>query len=320
MSNTPTDYLVERRMFVRRLSFWRAVAFGVAILAILALGYRFSGAGAGSHLTPHIARVTIEGLIVGDKATIKLLEDVGKSRASAVVLAIDSPGGTTAGSERLYDEIRRLAARKPVAAVVGNVAASGAYIAAMGADEIVAHGNSLVGSIGVLFQVPNVSNLLESIGVKYEEIKSSPLKAAPNPMTPTTEEAKQAIDKLVKDSYAWFKGLVQERRKLDDAQLAVVSDGRVFTGRQGLALKLVDRIGGEREAVAWLESEKGVARGLPVRDWKKKRTIETLGILGLARFGLESIGLDGASGLLARADALIETRKIDGLMSIWQVH
>lgn len=319
MSNTPTDYLVERRLISRKLSFWRAAAFAVAILAVLAVGYRVSG-GSPAHLTPHIARVAIEGVIVGDRATIKLLEEVGKSRAAAVVLAIDSPGGTTTGSEVLYGEIRRLAAKKPVAAVVGNVAASGAYIAALGADGIVAHGNSLVGSIGVLMQIPNISNLLATIGVKYEEVKSSPLKAAPNGLTPTTEEAKQAIDKLVEDSYAWFKGLVKERRRLTDGELAVVSDGRVFTGRQGVGLKLVDRLGGEREAVAWLEAEKGVAKGLPVRDWKKKRTLETLGILGLARIAADGLGLNQIAGLLARADAVREAGNLDGLLSIWQFH
>lgn len=101
MSTTPTDYLVERRVITRKLSFWRLAAFGVAILAVLVVGYRVGG-GATSNFSPHIARVAIEGLIVGDKATLDLLEEVGKSRAAAVVLAIDSPGGTTAGSERLY--------------------------------------------------------------------------------------------------------------------------------------------------------------------------------------------------------------------------
>ncbi len=316
MSTTPTDYLVERRVITRKLSFWRLAAFGVAILAVLVVGYRVGG-GATSNFSPHIARVAIEGLIVGDKATLDLLEEVGKSRAAAVVLAIDSPGGTTAGSERLYEEIRRLSAKKPVVAVVGNVAASGAYIAAMGADEIVAYGNSMVGSIGVLFQIPNVSTLLDRVGVKLEEIKSSPLKAAPNGLTPTSEEAKQAMDRLVKDSYAWFKDLVKERRKLSDADLAVVSDGRVFTGRQGLELKLVDKLGGEREAIAWLGSAKGVAKSLPVREWKKKRSLETLGLLGLARAVAVGLGLENVVYFLDKTAAVWEMPKLDGLLSVW---
>ena len=93
---------------------------------------------------------------------------------------IDSPGGTTAGSEQLHTALRRVAAAKPMVVVVDGLAASGGYIAAMSADHIVAQETSLVGSIGVLFQYPNVSDLLKTIGVKIEEIKSSPLKAAPN--------------------------------------------------------------------------------------------------------------------------------------------
>lgn len=186
----------------------------------------------------------------------------------------------------------------------------------MGADEIVAYGNSMVGSIGVLFQIPNVSTLLDRVGVKLEEIKSSPLKAAPNGLTPTSEEAKQAMDRLVKDSYAWFKDLVKERRKLSDADLAVVSDGRVFTGRQGLELKLVDKLGGEREAIAWLESAAS-PKACRCASWKKKRSLETLGLLGLARAVAVGLGLENVVYFLDKTAAVWEMPKLDGLLSVW---
>ena len=219
-----------------------------------------------------------------DKDTLKLIDDIGNSHASAVLLEIESPGGTTTGAERLYDALRRLAKKKPVVSVIGTVGASGGYIAALGADEIFAEGNSLIGSIGVLFQIPNVSKLLDKIGVQVESIKSSPLKAAPSGYEPTSEAAKQALNALVVDSYDWFKALVKERRQLSDAELATVSDGRVFTGRQGISLRLVDMIGGEREAIEWLEREKGIRKGLSVQDWKKGRSLERLGIFGAPTF------------------------------------
>ena len=122
---------------------------------------------------------------------------------------IDSPGGTTAGSEQLHGALRGVAAAKPLVVVVDGLAASGGYIAAMSADHIVAQETSLVGSIGVLFQYPNVGELLKIVGVKIEEIKSSPLKAAPNGYEPTSPEARAAIEALVKDSYGWFRGMVQ---------------------------------------------------------------------------------------------------------------
>ncbi len=246
----------------RQLMFWRAAAFVVLALAIIGVAWRFGGVGTGSPLQAHIARVSITGLITGDDASLKLIRDVGESNAQAVVLSIESPGGTTTGSERLYEEIRRLSTekKKPVVAVVGTLAASGAYIAALSADRIFAQGNSLVGSIGVLIEYPNFAGLLDKVGVKFEAVKSSPLKAAPNGLEPTSEEARAAMASLVADSFDWFKTLVKDRRRLSDEELAKVDDGRVFTGRQGVPLKLVDALGGEREAIKWLENEKGVAK------------------------------------------------------------
>ncbi|MFT4096399.1 MAG: signal peptide peptidase SppA [Rhodoblastus sp.] len=309
----PPEYLAERRLLTRKLSFWRIAAFAALIVAVLAAGWRL--AGAASHAGPHIARVRIDGIIKDDKALLKLVRDVAASSASAAILSIDSPGGTTTGAEALYDELRRLAARKPTVAVVDGMAASGAYIAAIAADGIVARGNSMVGSIGVLMQMPNASRLMETVGVKMEEIKSAPLKAAPNPFEPVTPEARAAVASMIADSYKWFKDLVRERRKLDDAGVATVSDGRVFTGRQGIELGLVDRIGGEREAIAWLQSEKGVAKGLKVRDWKKPTKVETFGLLGALA---QAAGLERIGAALAAAESMAQARLLDGPVAIWQ--
>ena len=205
MSTSAADYLVDRRRLRRQLGVWRIVAFIAAALAIIALGARFSGA-LGFVGGPHIARLTVSGFIAGNEETLKLIREARNSPAVAAALVrIDSPGGGTEGSEEIYDELRRLAAKKPVAAVVGGMAASGAYIAALGADRIFARGNSIVGSIGVLVEYPNVSGLMDKVGVKLESIKSSPLKAAPNGFEPTSEEARAAMAALV----AEFLRLVQ---------------------------------------------------------------------------------------------------------------
>jgi len=311
------DYVVDRRRLRRQVTFWRVAAFVVAALAILGLGIRFSGL-AGEHYQPHIARLAIRGLITGDDETLKTIRAIADSKAAAAVITIESPGGTTAGSELLFDELRRLAAKKPVVAVVGTMAASGAYIAALGADRIFAKGNSLVGSIGVLVEFPNFSGLLDKIGVKLESVKSSPLKAAPNGMEPTSEAARAAVAALVADSFDWFKELVKDRRHLNDEELAQVADGRVFTGRQGVPLKLVDAIGGEREAIAWLESEKGVAKDLPVRDWRPEKSIG-FGLLGSAASIADGFGLTNLAGVLKRGETAAESQLLDGLVSIWQL-
>src|SRR3954465_13560355 len=244
------DLIVDRRRMRRKLTFWRVFAVLILIAAVVAVA---ASVKRGDVLTAggdYIARIRIPGLIRNDQDRVDSLEKLAKSSAKAVIGRIRPPGGTTAGSEQLHTALRRVAAEKPLVVVVDGLAASGGYIAAMSADRIVAQETSLVGSIGVLFQYPNVSDLLKTIGVKVEEIKSSPLKAAPNGYEPTSPEARAAIEAIVSDSYAWFKTLVQKRRNLDDAALARVADGRVFTGRQGVELKLVDEVGDERVAVA----------------------------------------------------------------------
>jgi protease-4 len=313
------DYLVERRLLRRRLSFWRIAAFVAAAAGVVVLGLRFFGADEPLNFSPHIARLTISGVITGDRDTLKLISKLEDSQAAAVLVSINSPGGTTTGAERLYEAIRRLSAKKPTVAVVGTLAASGGYIAALGADQIVAQGNSLVGSIGVLVEYPNFAKLLDTIGVKVEDVKSSPLKASPNGFEPTTPEARAALASIVDDSFAWFKDLVKQRRALTDPQLAAVDDGRVFTGRQGIGLHLVDRLGGEREAIAWLEQEKSVPKGLKVRDWKPSGTAQRLGLFSLAAEGAAFFHLDGLSQLLAQGEEAAQAHVLDGLVSIWQV-
>lgn len=307
-------HLAERSLLTRKLSFWRVAAAVLALVAILALGFRLTGSDA-SHLGPHVARLRIEGTIVDDPQLLKVVKELEKSSASAVILSIDSPGGTTTGAESLYDELRRLAEKKPTIAVVEGMAASGAYIAALGADGIVSRGNSIVGSIGVLMQMPNASKLMDTVGVKMESIKSSPLKASPNPFEQTTPEARAATAALIADSYGWFRKLVQDRRKLSDQEVANVADGRIFTGRQGVDLKLVDRIGGEREAIAWLETDKGVKKDLPVRDWKKPKKLDRLDLLGVAAGWL---GLEDMANILAPFGNIALGRKLDGLQAVWQ--
>lgn len=317
MSSLPSpDLLADRRALRRKLSLWRLMALLLAAAAILGVAVALAGPRWRSPAA-HVARLNVSGLITGDEASLKLLRDVGRAgNVRAALIVIDSPGGTTAGSERLHDEIRRLAGRKPVVAVVGGLAASGGYIAAIGADQIVAEGNSLVGSIGVLFQYPDLTRLLETIGVRMESIKSTPLKAAPSPFEPTSEAARAAVAATVADSYAWFKDLVKTRRAMTDAELAAVADGRVFTGRQALSLKLVDRLGGEREARAWLESEKKVPASLPLREWKRDRGFSDFGLSTLAAAAAETVGFERFGAALRRGD--LERAQLDGLLALWQ--
>lgn len=316
--STDADLLADRRSLRRKLSLWRLLALAGIVVMLVGAALAWSGRLPGSTSQAHIARVTISGFISGDRRTLDLIKSLEDSRASAVMLRIDSPGGTTTGSEAVHEAVRRLAAKKPVVAVVDGLAASGGYIVALGSDHIVARQTSLVGSIGVLFQFPNLSKLMDTIGVKVEEVKSSPLKAAPNAFEPASPEAIAALRRVVEDNYDWFKRLVRDRRHLNDPELAVVSDGRVHSGRQAISLKLVDEIGGESEAIAWLEREKGVGKDLPVRDWRRRSESSSFGMWSAGEALARAAGLESLAVLIARAAEQPVGLRLDAPLALWQ--
>ena len=313
------DAIVDRRRMRRKLTFWRVSALLIALLALVGLAAALVPGGRLTAPGAYIARIKVQGLIRGNQDRVAAIERLAKSRARAVIVHIDSPGGTTAGSEQLYDSLRALQANKPMVVVVDGLAASGAYIAAISAEHIIAQDTSLVGSIGVLFQYPNFTDVLKTIGIKVEEIKSSPLKAAPNGFEPTSPEARAAIAAIVTDSYAWFKDLVKDRRQMSDAQLAAVADGRVFTGRQGVGLKLVDSLGNEKTALAWLEKEKKVPADTPVRDYSLEPRFSELSFLHVAAWTFEAVGLNAIAHRIEAWGAVqaIERLNLDGLLALW---
>jgi protease-4 len=318
-----SDHIVDRRRLRRKLTFWRVIAFLFAIAGVIvtAAVMRGSGGTLARSISPQISRVTIQGIILGDHERTAALDDLARSRTTrAVIVHVDSPGGTTAGAEELYEALRRVAAQQPTVVVVDGMAASGGYMAAMAADHIVTQSTSLVGSIGVLFQFPNLTDLLKTVGVKVEEIKSSPLKAAPNGLEPTSPEARAAIEALVLDSYAWFKGMVQDRRNLEGSALDRVTDGRVFTGRQAIDLKLADEIGREQEAIDWLAKTNNIDPKTPVRDWRLHPRFSELSFLhlGVAKI-LDSLGLESLARQFGSAGAMqaIEELNLDGLLALW---
>lgn len=314
---TRADEIIDRRRLRRKLTFWRVAALLVAAVAIAAGANWFYGDSLASTGRDHIARVKIEGTITEDEKLLRLLRSVRETASvKGVILTIDSPGGTTAGGEAIYEEVRRLAEAKPVAAQVGTLAASAGYMIATAADHIVARQSSIVGSIGVLFQFPDLTGLMDKIGVKLEGVKSSPLKAEPSPFSPTTEEERAMIRALVMDSYDWFVGIVEERRGLSRAETLALADGSIFTGRQGLDRKLVDALGGEEVAKQWLE-QKGVAANLDVNEWKPAS--ERGWLLGSTAMRT----LAGWLGLPADGSALLsgvgaDRIFLDGLVSVWQ--
>jgi len=174
------EAVIDRRRLKRRVTAWRiaAVMLALAFLGALALNNdQMSGPGA---LLPHVARLSVSGIITDDRKMTDLIDKLGKSdQVKAVILDINSPGGTTTGGEAMYDAIRRLAEKKPVVAVCGTLATSAAYIVALASDRIFVYGNTITGSVGVIFQWVEVTDLMKTLGVKVEETRSGDLKAVP---------------------------------------------------------------------------------------------------------------------------------------------
>lgn len=314
------DVLVDRRRMRRKLTFWRGAVFVLVAVAVIAGIVYASGFAGETKRSAHIARFAIDGVILEKRDELKLIEKISEAKAvRGVIISINSPGGSTTGGEALYEALRKLAEKKPVVAEIRTVGASAGYMVALSADHIVARYNSITGSIGVLFQYGNIAKLMETLGVKMDAVKSAPLKAEPDFYSDTTPEAHAMLETLVKDSYDWFVALVAERRGLSDADARKVADGQIFTGHRAKELKLVDTIGGEAAAVAWLEKEKSVPEDLPVINWSVKNNKNSLSLTdSWARFAGEGFAkgltgnLDAAKGLIPRGITL------DGLVSVWQ--
>ena len=317
--SSAADLLVDRRSLRRKLTFWRVVTVVTVLVALVGIGLSLGGSALRTG-APHIARIEVSGLITGKQETLDVLKRVERSSAKAVVLRINSGGGTTAGSEALYNAVRRLSDKKPVVAVIDGIGASGAYMTALGADRILANGSAIVGSIGVIAQYPNLVKLLETVGVKVEAVRSSPLKAMPSGVEPTPPEARAALEATVRESYHWFRGLVGERRKLEGAALDQISDGRVFTGRQAIGLGLIDAIGDEADALAWLAKEKSIAAGLPVRTYRPASANSPFRGLTALTILAQKLGLPLSQGIEEAGERLLGPNVLDGLVSVWHPH
>ncbi|MBT3360526.1 MAG: signal peptide peptidase SppA [Rhodospirillales bacterium] len=294
------DQLIDRRRLKRRLAYWRV--FG--IVAVLALVIAVAGQVSPWVGRDYVASLNVEGVILDDRARDAAIRSVAEDDgARALVVYIDSPGGSVVGGETLFLGLRAVAENKPVVALMGDVATSAGYMAALGADQVYARTGSLTGSIGVILQSADVTGLLEKLGIKPESVKSAPLKAQPNPMEPFSPQARQATREVVLDVFEQFVDLVAERRELPRDEALKLADGRVFTGRQAKALGLIDALGGEPEARKWLKETHGVGESLPMRSVKVERED------GVWRELLES-----SVGKTVFSERL----RLDGLISLWQ--
>jgi len=310
-----TETVLDRRRLRRSLGLWRSLA--ITAVALAAGAYAFTGDRVAEITGRHqIARVAFEGTIFENREQLKLLKKLAEAKhVEGVVVFINSPGGTTSGGEALYGALRDLSKVKPVVAQFGTVAASAGYILGLGADHIVARGNTITGSVGVLMQWPEFAELLGRVGVKMNEIKSGPLKASPSPFQPIDEPSRKVTEEMIQDGFRWFLSLVEGRRGIVAKDVPGLVEGRVYSGRQALDARLVDEIGGGDEAIRWLKDKRGVGKDLKLVDWKPEP--QSGGVTGLGVSGIaEAIGAGVVAEIVGQGRRLA-TPALDGLVSVW---
>lgn len=259
------DTLIDRIYLKTQIRKWRLLAVVFAVLALLAVVKH--NAPIASKDEDYIARITLDGVIGDDQKIYDLISEVeDDDKAKAAIIWLDTPGGSAVGGEEVYLRLRALSAKKPVVAVMRSVSASAGYMIALGADQIFAREGTITGSIGVLVETGEVTDLLQKIGIKPISIKSAPLKASPSPFEKSTPEAEKVLHDMIMDFYDHFVDITAERRKLPREKVVNLADGRVYSGSRAVANKLVDAIGGEKEAIDWLEKNRQISPKLEVSD------------------------------------------------------
>lgn len=250
---------------------WKNIAFLLAVFSLL-LAIRFIFGGALSDDLPpgdSIANIKIDGVIFEDDYRSKVLKEIAEEKSvKAVIVNIDSPGGGIVASEILFEDLRTIAAKKPIVVVMGSVAASGGYMAAIASDYIIAHNGTLTGSIGVMLESQEFTELAKKVGVTFNTYKSTPLKASPSPFEKSNPTVDRVVKESIADSYQFFVELVRDRRgeKINKKLADIVFDGRVFTGRQALRAGMIDQIGGKEQALSYLEAQKVDVKKLPIHE------------------------------------------------------
>lgn len=274
------EYIIERKKDKMQIRKWKITVLILVVLALFLNARNFIGQAKISSGNDHIGLVLIEDIIYEDGNRDKKLEEISEEeRVKALIVYVNSPGGTVVGAERIYNILRKIAVKKPVVIVMGTLAASGGYLVSLGGDYIIAHNGTITGSIGVILQTAEITELAEKLGIKFNNFKSGELKASPNLTEKLTDAMRQATMESVMDTYDFFVELVAKRRSIPLDEVKKLADGRVYIAKQALQLKLIDAIGFEDDAVKWLQEVKGLSPELKIKEIKLRSENKMLDLL-----------------------------------------
>lgn len=318
MSEQP-EFILDRRKLKKKLVLWRFLAIFAVIAGLFSLVSFNKEFAAKLGMADQIARIEVSGVILEDKARAQMLKKMAADKSvKALIVHFNSPGGTTTGGEALYQDLRRIAKDRPVVALFGTMATSAAYMSGVAAEHIIARSNSITGSVGVIMQWAEVSNMMDKLGVKMNEMKSGDLKAVPSPFQPLDEFGRSSTQKMIADSHKWFVDLVVKRRNIQPTQIPGFMEGSIYSGRQALQYGLIDEIGSEEQALNWLSKAKKIPNYLPIIDWTQEIQ-PSGGIIGRASLYIAGLfGLDLKPYLQNMSQTgLISARHSGKLISKW---
>ena len=254
------DFL-DRFYSKRQSTIKRLLIFVVVILTIVTGLLQFQ------QKENFIAKITVEGIIKDRNDILEQLENLDNDQnVKGLITIINSPGGTYVGSKEIHESIKKLSKKIPTVAYMREMATSGGYLVSLSSDRIFGNEGTITGSIGVILQTANISQLLDKLGINPVIIKSGDLKAVPNPAEEIDEKKLNYLKDVIQKMQTEFLNLVQKSRNISSATLQLVSDGRIVTGKQAKDLKLIDAVGTENDALSWLKKEAGVDDDVRIRD------------------------------------------------------
>ena len=260
------NYLSKRSLIIKR--------FAIVLISTILI---FSFFLFTSKKKDFIATISIEGIISNPEETLNDLENINKSsNAKALLVNINSPGGTFVGSKELYDKIKEISKKVPVVTYMREMATSGGYLVSLASQKIFSNIGTITGSVGVILQTAEITELLEKIGINPIVIKSGKLKATPNPLEGLSENDSKYLNDIIKSMQLEFLSLLSENRNIESKTLEIISDGRIFTGKQAKELNLIDFIGSKSDAIKWLKDEAKLPQDIDILDYSKENQYEKL--------------------------------------------
>ena len=285
-NNFLKDYFKERKS-----KFFKTILLTLAFFIFISLFF------AGRSPGDIIAKISINGVIFERDDVISKFREIKKDNSvKALLVSVNSPGGTFVNSKEIFDSLVEIGDLMPTAVYMREMATSGGYLLSSGAGRIFSNQGTITGSIGVILQTANISNLLNKIGVDPIVIKSGELKAVPNPLEKVDENQVSYIQSVISSMQDEFLNIIKSKRNISDESIDQISDGRILSSKKAAELNLIDEIGTETDAIAWLKKEASLNDDVPVTEINDAK--DFLNFVDL-NFLNNKIKISSLSGILA---------------------